>query len=211
MKAKILIALLLCVIVAIAVSACTENTPAETSSNGTTTEAVTTTPVTTTTPVSMVTVTEDYVITISQNASDIEKAVAKDLRLTIKEEVGINISVRDDWLKPGAEIPELEIVVGKANREDAITLAEGLQENEWKVTLLGNKIFLSGNTAKALAEAADCFLDSFVTGKKAIEIPEGTVCSDIYTLIELSFANAKKVAQPPAGGYAGCLCAPGRH
>ena len=156
MKTKILIALLLCVIVAALATACNGNAPAVTTENGTTTAdpATTTTPVTTTAPVNVVTVTEDYVITISQNADDVVKAIAKDLRLTIKEETGINLSVRDDWLKPGAEVPTLEIVVGKADREEAVTLAEGLQENEWKVTLSGNKVFLSGNTAKALAEAA---------------------------------------------------------
>ncbi len=101
-----------------------------------------------------------FVIMRSDTASKEETDVAVKLRNDISELCGIDLQIQTDWIKRGAEPPAdtAEIVVGKTNRRTD----ETLRLSEWSVTREGNRVYILGGSAEALAEAESVFAAKYL-------------------------------------------------
>ena len=183
-------------ILACILAACGKNEPASTSTSG-----ATTTVVTTVAPEEKIVINEDYVITLSENADDYVSKICKTIKNAIDDASGLSLKVRDDWLKPGSEAPVYEIVVGRSNRDGANAIADALEENEWCVTVSETKVYISGNTARALSDAANYFIDNFVKGKSEIALPMDTYHAETNKFLAISFSDVEPIKVTPGPTY----------
>lgn len=119
-------------------------------------------------------ITSDYYVTRPESSSaaeSVEKTYAVAIRNALNETTGLSVGIKDDWYRDEAEIPPLEILVGETNRSESAQVYAELAENEWRVTVAGSKIVIAGATDDALCDAAEYFINTFITGKSEIMIP----------------------------------------
>ena len=114
------------------------------------------------------TVTDEYIITRPDGASNV--GLAKDLKQSIRDITGLSLEVREDWVRDPSMIPKKEILVGKCDREESDAVYEKLGENEWTVLAAGEKIVIAGTTVRALSDAVNYFIETYVEGKSVIEM-----------------------------------------
>ena len=193
---KTLLVFSLLLILACILAACGKDAPASTSEN-----EVTTTVVTTAVPEEKIVINEDYVITLSENADDYVSKICKSIKNAIDDASGLSLKVRDDWLKPGSEAPVYEIVVGRSNRDGANAIADALKENEWCVTVSETKVYISGNTARALSDAANYFIENYVKGKSEIALPTDTYHAETNKFLAISFSDVEPIKVTPGPTY----------
>lgn len=128
-------------------------------------------------------VTSDYYVTRPESRSptveSVEKTYAVAIRNALNETTGLSVGIKDDWYRDETEIPALEILVGETNRSESAQVYAELGENEWRVTVVGSKIVIAGATDDALCDAAEYFINTFITGKSEIMIPKNTELSGV--------------------------------
>ena len=144
---------------------------------------------------------DGYVITCPKSKKEVVATyLAKLIRRTVSSEIGISMDIQDDWYRNESDIPEKEILVGKTDRPESISVYESLGENRWSVSMINSKIVIAGNGNKALQEAANYFIDNFISGKDRISVEKGTVYMGSARLMNFSWSEGK-LYNPVGGGY----------
>lgn len=123
-------------------------------------------------------ITSDYVVTRpeahSPSDDSYEKIFAMAIRSALNATEGLSVALRDDWYYDEANIPTFEILVGETNRRESAQVYAELGEYEWCVKAAAGKIVVAGSNEEALRDASAYFINTFVTGKSEIVIPENT-------------------------------------
>lgn len=90
---------------------------------------------------------------------DITNASLK-LRRAIKAATGVELGIGTDWVNRGDEIPTdtLEILIGETNRAESAEVLATLGENEYTITVKGNRVVILGKTVAATVAAVDQFI-----------------------------------------------------
>ncbi len=101
------------------------------------------------------------------------------------------------------EVPEKEIVVGRADRSETEGVYSDLGEDGWKIAVIGKKVFIAGATDKALRDAVDSFITTFISGKSVIEIQEELCVTGNSPLMSISWKDDGEIigAKNASGGY----------
>ena len=96
----------------------------------------------------------------NNNKIDYQVQMAKDVRQKIFDLTGIGVSVKNDYVKPGANVSATyEILVGHTGREESQKVLESYDVNEYGVTVVGNKIVVTGWTDTTIGLAAKMFME----------------------------------------------------
>ena len=105
------------------------------------------------------------VIRPDRNDVNINKAAAQ-LRLTIQEMLNTNVAISDDYIDRGVTEEEIaaryEILIGRTNRPESKQVLETLEEYTYKITVVGNKIVLLGDSEKSILLAVQTFIDTYL-------------------------------------------------
>ncbi|MBR4033444.1 MAG: hypothetical protein IKJ04_01425, partial [Clostridia bacterium] len=103
-----------------------------------------------------------YKVVRSDKASKEIVSAAVDMRKTLDEMSG-DITIGDDWVKSGTEIPEtaLEILVGKTNRPESAEASRDLLADDFAVKYFpeSGRIVLVGGSDEATLKAVRYFLE----------------------------------------------------
>ncbi len=103
-----------------------------------------------------------YKIIRSEKASDSMISAAVNLRQTLSA-AAENISISDDWLKPGEELPAeaLEILVGETNRPESAEVRGELLADDFAVKYFpeSGRIVICGGSDTATLKAIEYFLE----------------------------------------------------
>ncbi|MBE6607241.1 MAG: exo-alpha-sialidase [Ruminococcaceae bacterium] len=148
-----------------------------------------------------ITVTQEYIITRADGTANV--GLAKELKQYIKDNTGLSLELREDWVRDPSQIPAKEILVGKCDREESKAAYEKLGDGDWTVLASGEKIVIAGNTVKALSDAVNYFVETYVKGKSVIEMS----VSDSYSgnsateLIYFNWSEGELYDAGINGGY----------
>ncbi len=138
---------------------------------------------------------------------DYEVLLAMNIRDRISRLTGVNPGLSTDWLKPGDDASaEFEILIGLTNRPESAQARERLGAAEWSVSIIGNKIVVTGWSEATTELAVNKFmalLDQSVTvgadGNKGISFLSSE---------KLTGANSEWVTDIPeyeGGSFTGCV------
>ncbi len=119
---------------------------------------------------------EAYVIVRPEDASKTEIAVSTELRKMLAEKTGINVTIKDDFVREGTKFQasEREICLGLTNREESRRAGAGLKVTDYRIRLDGTRLVIAYVSADAGMEAIGRFVEEFVSaGDKAVSVPEG--------------------------------------
>jgi len=98
----------------------------------------------------------NYTITVSKDASDIERNYANQIRTEIASKTGVGPKIiTDTRYKEEA----YEIVIGNARYAESQELNHNLDANEYSIRIVGNKIIISGVAEATLESAVKMFGD----------------------------------------------------
>ena len=113
---------------------------------------------------------DKYVITRPEKASEMVKSCAKELR-TAYQEQGLELEIKDDWAKSESDIPELEILLGDTSRPESARLKESFGENTaWKIGVDGKKLVIAADSDRALANAVSELVTKLIKKGEGINI-----------------------------------------
>ena len=107
----------------------------------------------------------EYKMIRSENASDALTDAFIKLRSAIKDTYGVQITLGDDFEKPGTDPATrhpYEIVVGDTNREESAKALEGLSYNDSVITVIGTRLVITGGNDDAVVRAVDTFIEKYV-------------------------------------------------
>ena len=118
----------------------------------------------------------------NNNKIDYQVQMAKDVRQKIFDLTNVGVSVKNDYVKPGANVSAMyEILVGHTGREESQKVLESYAANEYGVTVIDHKIVITGWTDTTIGLASRMFMDmisgALVTeadGTKNIKLLSGT-------------------------------------
>ncbi len=116
----------------------------------------------------------EYKMIRSENASDALTDAFIKLRGAIKDTYGVQITLGDDFEKPGTDPATrhpYEIVVGNTNREESAKALEGLSYNDSVITVIGTRLVITGGNDDAVVRAVDTFIEKYVKGE-SLELSE---------------------------------------
>ncbi len=114
---------------------------------------------------------------------------AKNLKNAIKDNIGADLTVLSDWVKPGTVIDEnaKEILIGETNRKasaDALAKLKADRENEaYIIEITENKIIIVGTTDNATARAIKYFIAKYIEKSSkgsSINISAGELIMENY-------------------------------
>lgn len=98
--------------------------------------------------------------------SELTEELYRELRVlqnAIEERFGVRLTVRNDFIKTGSQtytVKECEILVGKTNREESLTVYEGLsRDRDYTVRLCGKKVVLASLSADGILAAVKAFTE----------------------------------------------------
>ena len=91
----------------------------------------------------------------------------------IKEKTGLQMTIKTDW--DPEDIADYEIVIGKTTREKDETGLDRteLGEKDFRITLLGNRLYLIGGSAEGTGYAVKYFAEHYVAENGTVSVPEG--------------------------------------
>ena len=100
-----------------------------------------------------------FVIIRSEFASKEEIAVATALRTLIQEATGVQLTLKEDFLKKGTQYEEAaaEILVGATNRAESAAAGEGLKSQDYRILQQGTRLAIAFGTPEAGMEALERF------------------------------------------------------
>lgn len=117
-----------------------------------------------------VTVTADFLITCPSN-DKITSRLARSIKYALRDEMGITVTLKEDFVPDPSQIPEKEILVGDTSRPESVAAYAALGENEWSVSVSNEKIVIAGKGKIALADAIKHFISTYITGKSTVSVP----------------------------------------
>lgn len=109
----------------------------------------------------------EYKLIRSSNASDTVTDAFIKLRGAINDTYGVQITLGDDFEKPGADPSArhpYEIVIGDTNRGESAEAVEGISYSDTVIAVIGNRLVISGGNDDATARAVDIFIEKYMTG-----------------------------------------------
>jgi hypothetical protein len=120
---------------------------------------------------------------------------------------GVEPVIGTDWVHPAtgvADHPEIatEVLVGKTNRAESQAVFDELKEHEYTVRVVGQKIVVLGKSEFTTALAADYFIQTYLSGKNAGEIP-----ADLNQTMEADYMYTYSLAGNGAAQYDEALTA----
>lgn len=107
----------------------------------------------------------DYTIVWHASATEAgEKKAGSHLKSQIKEATGAELEIVTDFglQNGGKELPDKAIFVGRVDVDGADTLWEGLGENDYKVSVKDNDIYIVGGSGTAVYYGVLYFKNSFI-------------------------------------------------
>ena len=109
----------------------------------------------------------EYTIVRSENADDATKKASVALYTALKEKLGADLNLGDDFVKRGEEIPvgTKEILVGYTNRPES----EAQRYSDYTVGYVNDRIVINGGSAEAVAAAVDWFIENCI--KDTVSVP----------------------------------------
>lgn len=120
-------------------------------------------------------ITEEFIITRPTRATDTEKEGARAIRDALSV-LGITVRVQEDWYANLNDVPPNEILVGATNREESQDAMSRLDENEYTIKSEGGKfggykITIAGNGDRAVQEAVEYFISTYLSAPEQNSIP----------------------------------------
>ncbi|MBQ7353903.1 MAG: exo-alpha-sialidase [Clostridia bacterium] len=116
-----------------------------------------------------ITVTEEYLITCP-SGDKVASRLARSIKYALRDELGMTLTLKEDFLIDPSQIPEKEILVGETDREESVKAYESLGENQWSVTAENGKIVIAGKGTIALKDAIQHFISTYISGKTAVNV-----------------------------------------
>ncbi len=94
---------------------------------------------------------------------DITKACVA-LRIAIEEATGAYCEIQGDWVNRGESVPTdtPEILVGETNRQESIDTLATLGEDEYIITVKGNRLLILGQSEEATVHAVNAFIREYL-------------------------------------------------
>lgn len=153
-------------------------------------------------------ITDDYIIVISENASDMEKNSAEKLNQYFSQMSGLSLAiVTDDTAET-----EKEIIIGKTNREGASFAIDrtGLGDDGVVIKTVGEKIILSGAEQRGTIYAVYTFLEDYfgcrwfthdltvIPEKEKLEIPKNI---DFTYVPQITFRSTDWISPVKSNEY----------
>ena len=146
------------------------------------------------------TVNEDYVITCPSDNKAVSQ-VARTIKYALRDEMGITVNVKEDFVPDPSQIPEKEILVGKTDRNESTKAYEKLKQDEWSVTVDNSKIVIAGTTHIALSAAVQYFIDTYVKGATDVKISKDTAYLSSTPKIDFQWKDGEVTTVKTTGGY----------
>ena len=118
----------------------------------------------------------DYVIIRSENASKEEIALAVELRKLFADKFGIDVELRDDFVREGTKFTaqDAEICIGATNRAESVHAMEGLKLGDYRILQEGTRVAIAFGSAESGREAMDWFIENCVfPEQKVVGISSG--------------------------------------
>lgn len=114
----------------------------------------------------------EYTVVRSDYAKGVPLEAAVAVRNAFEEKLGYEMIITSDWYKKGTDpvLPEYEILVGDTNRPESDAALEGLTGSSYIITVINNKIVLHGTTEYAIMNAAELFIETYLTSD-TVKIP----------------------------------------
>ncbi len=145
-------------------------------------------------------ITEDYVIICPSDNKTVSK-IARTIKYALRDEVGITVNVKEDFVPDPSMIPEKEILVGETDRPESIAAYEQLGKDQWSVSVEGSKIVICGQTSIALSAAVQYFIDTYVKGVTEVKIPADTAYLSAAPAIDFQWKDGEITTVKTSGGY----------
>lgn len=132
-----------------------------------------------------------YVIVRPEKATDSERALYASFFSSLTKKTGINITIKDDFLREGTEFAEAEyeILLGKTNRKESAEALDGLRGSEYIITVIGTKVVINAGSYQALKIGIERFLDECITEGSTeidacVKLSADYRNSEFYTVLE---------------------------
>ena len=132
-----------------------------------------------------------YAVIRAKDGTDLEKGLATDLRDAIAAATDADVKLRSD----NKDEEAYEIIVGLANRPETkdITLAE----NEYLVTVKGEKVIIAGGSDRALQAAYTYFVSNFIDAtNKTVAVPKDLNYTGTFKTREEQLAEVRLIKYP---------------
>ena len=94
---------------------------------------------------------------------------AADFIALIEANTGAQIEISNDH--DAATDGTFEILIGGTNRSESREAASELDENEYRICVMGYKLVAVGGSEEALIEGLDRFAQNYVKGKMIVDLP----------------------------------------
>ncbi len=117
-----------------------------------------------------------FVIVRGENASKDEINVAVALREMLREQLGVTVELKEDFIREGTKFvaQDNEIVVGLTNRAESADASEGLKMGEYRILQKGTRLAIAFGSAEAGMEALDWFAEHCIfPEQKLAGVPNG--------------------------------------
>ncbi len=134
-----------------------------------------------------------YTIIRPTNASDTVINAAVKLYRALAE-CDSNIRISEDWIKPGDPIPEYEIIVGNAERDEIAEMISEVPYCGYAVKVIGNKLVILATNDEYVDDAVD-YVMSLISDNKLILKEDHRYSQDLkeggYPLFDALIENRK--------------------
>ena len=117
---------------------------------------------------------QDYVILRAEKAGKTVKEAMTVLRKAIRDVYGSELVMKTDFVARNeqASIPEREIIIGTAERDECNGIAEEMPAHGFVIKTAGKKLIICGKTDKLTAKAVEYFIGKYVrAGKDSLTLP----------------------------------------
>ena len=156
------------------------------------------------TPSSMINLVEngatEYRIIISDYNAATAQTQAVHLRNAIEAVTGVKLAIKTDWENKDNNADIKEILIGKTNRAESISIINDLLANEYTIVHSNNKIVIAGGMDEMLIAAVSRFISEYVgynsendyVSKNILALPENlniTESLDVSQNVALLVAN----------------------
>ena len=141
-----------------------------------------------------------YAIVRYENAKTKVTKKTTALKNTIKEYLGLDLSVSEDWYNPNTTSIDpnaKEILIDKTNRQesqDALAKLESKEGDAYIVEITENKIVITGKTESSTLRGISYFISNYVIASKkgnSIDISHGTSITKDYSAVNNIWIDGK--------------------
>lgn len=165
------------------------------------------TPVETEPPKDPITLSADYVVIRPDPCSDAVKSAAVSIKDALAAATGGKVNISEDFLLPGKQPAQYEILVGQTNREESAKAINDLKYNDYTVRIDGSKLVINAYTdagIEAAAAHAITFIENAGAELKFTDADQITVRAE-YALSEVKIGELSlkgyNIILPQASSY----------